>query len=142
MKPIYESIPDEIKVIPQWVNWKSLERDGKVTKPPFQPDGKLAKSNNPATWNAFITVKAAGDRFDGIGFVLTEDDPFVGIDFDNCYCPVFKIIDPAIEQHIKSIDSYTEISPSGRGLRVLLRDIFLWKAEKTDVWKFIRPGGM
>ena len=121
MEPIYENIPQEIKLYPQWVNWKSVERDGKATKPPFQPDGKFAESNNPATWNAFITVKASADRFDGIGFVLTEDDPFVGVDFDKCYCPAFKLIDPVIEQHLKSLNTYVEISPSGRGLRALLR---------------------
>lgn len=133
IRPIYEKIPQEIKLRPQWVNWKAVERDGKVTKPPFQPDGKLAESNNPATWNTFNTVKAAADRFDGIGFVLTKDDPFVAVDFDGCYCPAFKIIDPAIEQHIKSINSYTEISPSGSGLRTLLRGNLPVDGKKTDV---------
>jgi len=122
IRPIYENIPQELKTRTQWVNWKAMERNGKVTKPPFQSDGKFAESNNPATWNDFNTVKAAAaDRFDGIGFVLTEDDPYVAIDFDNCYCPAFEIIDPVIEHHIKYINTYTEISPSGRGLRVLLR---------------------
>ena len=119
----YENIPQEIKLLDQWVNWKSVERDGKVTKPPFQVNGKFAESNNPKTWNSFFAVEKAVGHFDGIGFVLTEDDPFVAIDFDKCYCPAFKIIDPAIEQHIKSINTYTEISPSGRGLRSLLRGL-------------------
>jgi len=131
LRPIYENIPDEIKVIPQWVNWETVERDGKVTKPPFQPGGKFAESDNPSTWNSFSTVKAVAERFDGVGFVLTEEDPFIGIDFDKCYCPAFKLIDPVIEQHIKSINTYTEISPSGRGLRSLLRGRLLVDGKKN-----------
>jgi hypothetical protein len=121
MKPIYDHIPDELKQYSQWVNWRAVERDGKVTKPPYQPDGNLAGSNNPATWRSFSVVKDAAPRFDGVGFVLTQESPFIGLDFDMCYCPAFNLTDPTVEQHIRGLNSYTEISPSGKGIRVMVK---------------------
>lgn len=121
LKPFYENIPQELKDVPHWVNWKAIERGGEETKPPFMPSGKFAKSDDPATWNTFNTVMAAADRFNGVGFVLTKDDPYVGIDFDKCYCPAFNLIDPTIEQYVRNLDSYTEVSPSGRGFRQILK---------------------
>jgi putative DNA primase/helicase len=98
LKPIYENIPQELKDVPHWVNWKSVTREegGKPTKPPFHPSGKFAETNNPETWCNFFPVKAAVKQFDGVGFVLTKDDPFVGLDFDNCRCLAFDGIDDEI----------------------------------------------
>lgn len=134
LRPIYENIPDEIKVLPQWVLWREEPRKddpSKMTKPPFQPNGLLAESNNPATWHAFDKVKAVVDRFDGLGFVPSQDDLFVGLDFDNCRCPAFDGVAPwansldvvlsTIADHIRKLNSYTERSPSGKGIRVWLK---------------------
>lgn len=136
IKPIFESIPDEIKAIPQWILWREEPRKdnpSKMTKPPYQPNGQLAESDNPLTWNPFATVKAAAPRFDGVGFVLTQDDPFVGLDFDNCRCPAFDgltpwansldVVLPDVTDHIRNLNSYTERSPSGRGIRVFVKGI-------------------
>lgn len=121
LKPILNNIPEELTKLNQWVNWKVQVRDGKETKPPYKPQGGYAKSDDPTTWATFDAVKKALDRFDGIGFELTKDDPFIGIDFDKCYDPNTGDIDPAIEKHIKALNTYTEKSPSGKGLRLLLR---------------------
>ncbi len=134
LKPIYDNIPQELKDLPQWVNWKLITKKegGKPTKPPYHPNGRLAESNNPQTWCHFLPVKAAANKFDGIGFVLTKDDPFVGLDFDNCRCPAFDNIDaeiagrlnmvlPHVADHIRKLNSYTEVSPSGKGIRILLK---------------------
>jgi hypothetical protein len=123
LKPIFESIPQELKNDPHWVNWRSVPRKdgGKPTKPPYQPNGKLAESNNPETWSTFNSVKEAADRFDGIGFVLTKDDSFIGIDLDHCRCPAFdNVILPWAQEIIDGIDSYTEASPSGKGIRLFV----------------------
>ncbi len=72
------------------------------------------------------------DRFDGFGIVLTQDDPFVGLDFDHCRCPAFDGIDseisgglimvlPVVAGHIRKLNSYTEKSPSAKGIRVFLK---------------------
>lgn len=134
--PIFENIPDELKngtLARQWVNWKSVPRKegGKPTKPPFMPSGKLARTDDPSTWSHFLTAKSAASNFDGIGFVLTKDDPFVAFDFDKCRCPVIQKINPSlsnldailpeIRPHILNINSYTEASTSGQGIRIFTK---------------------
>ncbi|HQO64731.1 MAG TPA: hypothetical protein PK528_14065, partial [Syntrophorhabdus sp.] len=134
IKPLFVNMPNAIVELPQWVNWKYVPREGggKPTKPPYQPNGKLAESNNPLTWSNFLEVKAAADRFDGVGFVLTREVEIVGLDFDNCRCPVFDAIDPEIASglnvvlprvgdYVRRLDSYTELSPSGKGLHIFLK---------------------
>jgi primase-polymerase (primpol)-like protein len=56
-----------------------------------------------------------------MGFVLTPDDPFVGIDLDHCYDPATGTIAPWAEALVRELDSYTEITPSGTGLRIFVR---------------------
>src|SRR5262249_2289592 len=60
------------------------------------------------------------------GYVLAHspNDPepgFVAIDLDDCRDPVTGNIDEWAREIVKEIDSYTEVSPSGRGLRVILK---------------------
>lgn len=134
LKPIYENIPDDLKQYPQWVCWKSLPRKegGKPTKPPFMPSGKLARTDDPSSWSHFLTVKAAANQFDGIGFVLTQADPMVAFDFDNCRCPAFDGVTPwantldtvlpEVADLIKNLNpSYVEVSPSGKGIRAFAK---------------------
>jgi len=118
-----EKIPQELKDHPQWVVWKWEERAGKATKPPYDPKtGKRASHNNPLTWGTFNdAVKALKRGFDGIGFVFTEDDPFCGIDLDDCRDPVSGKIATWALKIIKEFDSYTEVSPSKTGLKIFLK---------------------
>ncbi|MEC2368095.1 DNA primase, partial [Bacillus licheniformis] len=82
----FKNIPQELKNAPQWILWRSEERDGKKTKVPYQIDGSMAQSSNKRTWSTFPTVlKFYNDRdYDGIGFMFSKDDPFIGIDIDHC----------------------------------------------------------
>ena len=132
LKPIYDNIPDELKSLPQFVNWKAERRDGKLTKTPRKRDGGYAKSNDPLTWSTFEECKNSSKEFDGIGFVLTKDDPYVGLDFDKCRCPAFDSLDaelssglkmvlPDVADYVRKLNSYTEESPSGKGIRILLK---------------------
>jgi len=129
----FDNIPDELKKYPQWVNWRLVPRkDGeKLTKPPYQPNGKLAKTDGPQTWSGIDAVQKAVDKFAGVGFVLTPDDEFVALDLDHCRCPVFDGVTPwansldtvlpEIAEHIRRLNSYTEKSPSGKGVRIILK---------------------
>ena len=78
----------------RWVLWDYERRGDKLTKVPKQPNGRNAKSNDPATWSSYAAVKAAFLRgvtikqgkgaFDGVGYVLGSDDDIVGTDCDDC----------------------------------------------------------
>jgi primase-polymerase (primpol)-like protein len=59
--------------------------------------------------------------FDGIGFVLTGHDPYVGMDIDNCRDPNTGKLDYSAQAIIKMLNSYTEISPSGEGIRIFIK---------------------
>src|SRR5262249_17327756 len=95
-------IPGELKDLPQWVIWQ-YEYKPKGSKPwtkvpknakENRPSGGLrnASSTDQATWSNFDiassrylqSVSHFTTPYDGIGFVLTEQDPYAGIDLDHC----------------------------------------------------------
>lgn len=105
-----------------WVCWKLEERNGKPTKVPKNPNtGSNAASNNPKTWASYkdATLACGAVPFDGIGFMLNPDVvKLVGVDLDHCLdngTPK-----PWAQDIITTLNSYTEITPSGNGLRVFL----------------------
>jgi putative DNA primase/helicase len=121
----FENIPQELKELDRWVCWRVEQRDGKPTKVPINPDEpeiKRAKSDNPSTWSDFGTSldKMKKCNLPGIGFVFNGDG-IIGIDLDDCRDPeTGRITDIGIEI-IKAFDSYTEISPSGKGVHIICR---------------------
>lgn len=117
----FKNIPQELKNAPQWILWRSEERDGKKTKVPYQIDGSMAQSSNKRTWSTFPTVlKFYNDRdYDGIGFMFSKDDPFIGIDIDHCVED--GVLSPFAEEIVQAISSYTEYSPSGKGVHIITK---------------------
>ncbi|MCY9666709.1 DUF927 domain-containing protein [Paenibacillus alginolyticus] len=114
----FDNIPTELKSLKQWVVWEYETRNEKATKVPKQTDGRNASTNRPNTWTTFATAAEAycTGSFDGIGFCFSENDPFVGVDLDK--------IDgwkDKVDGIIRSLDSYTEVSPSGNGYRVFVK---------------------
>ena len=116
-------IPNELTQLPQWVCWR-YENDGagKPTKVPFQAlTGDKASSTNPATWCDYASALAACSHgwYAGVGFVLTEANNMTLLDLDDPGG------DPVIaERHnklIKMMNSYTEWSPSGKGMHIIVR---------------------
>jgi hypothetical protein len=110
--------------LPQWVCWRAELREGKATKVPYSPEsGSRARSDDPATWGTLSEAKKAAREkdLDGIGFVFTESDPFCGVDLDACVDPKTGENASWASEIVGELDSYTEFSPSGTGLQVLLR---------------------
>lgn len=112
----------QLKQINNWVCWKyELDDKGKWTKVPKNPkNGKNAKSNDPSTWGMFALALASMEkfRFDGIGFMLEPSLKLVGIDLDDCITN--GEVDAWAMNIVHTVDSYTEITPSGKGLRSFL----------------------
>jgi hypothetical protein len=118
-----DAIPQELRARPQWVTWRREERDGKPTKVPYSAawcEGR-ASATAPETWATFETALEAAKDADGVGYVFAEDDPFVGIDLDGCRDPETGSLTPEAGAIVAALDSYTEASPSGTGVHVLLR---------------------
>ena len=109
------SIPAELRDLRRWVLWKRELKEGRWTKVPYQTNGRRASSTDPSQWAPFPDVVACFTRsgFDGIGFVLTADCPYVGIDLDKCTDHAAGEIKPWAREFIEQINSYSEFSPSG-----------------------------
>lgn len=114
-----ENVPLELKDIPQWVLWNYEVRDGKETKIPYVAgDAKRASSTDPSTWRPFRLAVINNGR-DGIGYVFSEDDGNAGVDIDNCI--VNDTIEPWAQEIVTNLNSYSEVSPSGNGVKIFLR---------------------
>lgn len=116
-------VPDELKIFKQWVCWRYEYPDGDTTKSPtkvpYHPTtNRHASVVDRFTWATFNEVVAGLDRYDGIGFVLTKQDPYCVIDLDEC---------TTSEQYTEMVsiytrlNSFTEISPSGKGSHVWVK---------------------
>ena len=113
-----------LKSIDAWVAWKWVLKGERWTKPPFRPDARLAKTDDPATWSTHAAVIAAyknGGGFSGIGFAIGPDSQFGFIDLDHCRDQESGKIHPAAMRVVAELNSYTEVSPSGTGLRIIGR---------------------
>ncbi|MDL5143119.1 phage/plasmid primase, P4 family [Bacillus atrophaeus] len=117
----FKNIPQELKNAPQWILWRSEERNGKKTKVPYQIDGNMAQSSNKRTWSTFTTILKFFNQqeYDGIGFMFSKDDPFIGIDIDHCV--EAGVLSPFAQEIVDTIGSYTEYSPSGEGVHIIAK---------------------
>lgn len=117
------AIPAELKAQAQWVTWRSERRAGKPTKVPYSPStGRHASTTDASSWTGFDEAVRAWRRFDhtGIGFVFADDDSFCGVDLDDCLDDAGNLTAEA-EGIVQRLETYTEISPSGRGVKLFLR---------------------
>jgi putative DNA primase/helicase len=113
-----------IRDLRQWLCWRIEERDGKPTKVPYSPlTGEKASTTNPETWAGYPeAVEAYREHgYAGIGLVFAEDDPFCGVDLYGCLNPETGEIEGWAREIIEELDSYTEVSPSGSGIHVLVK---------------------
>lgn len=123
-RPVLENIPVELKELQQWVGWKYEERGGRLTKIPKNPrTGGNANVGRADTWGNIEEALVAMKKYnlDGIGFVFTETDPFMGVDLDKCLDPETGELEPWGRRWVDHFKSYTEITPSGKGLHIIVR---------------------
>lgn len=120
---IHDNLPRELVSYPQWVCWRYVPR-GTGRKPDKQPVNSHTLGNAGVhwanTWGSFEQAYAVYQEHNlaGVGFVLTRDDPFVGVDLDTCVTA--NGMTPFAEEVVQTLRSYTEYSPSGTGLRILI----------------------
>lgn len=114
------NIPAELRALPQWVNWRIEQRDGKDTKVPYQPNGNKASSTERKTWSTFEHASRASTN---IGFVFTRETGYVGIDFDKCRDKKTGITEQWAIDIIAELNSYTELSQSGTGWHVIVKGV-------------------
>ena len=118
-----ENIPEELQQLQQWVMWRFEEKGGrgKPTKVPYFSVSQRASSTDPKTWLKFHEAVSflENDFFDGIGFVFTKEDEYVGIDIDDCTNE--EGLNDYANEIVGLMNSYTEYSPSGTGLHIIVK---------------------
>jgi hypothetical protein len=130
----FADVPRELKTLPQWVLH--------INKAPFNPKtGRHASANRPETWSSFETALKAletgsprpviskaredlhkeyeANGYSGIGFELNHNG-LVGFDIDHCVDPKTGKLSTLAQEIVDMLDSYTEYSPSGLGLRIFV----------------------
>jgi putative DNA primase/helicase len=119
-----DGIPLELRARSQWVVWRLVLRDGRWAKVPYEPVAmRPARTNDPRTWRSFELALRRYERgdADGVGFVFSRDDPYAGIDLDGGRDPVSGVIEPWAANVLVRLNSYAEVSPSGTGIKVVVR---------------------
>ena len=123
------NIPYGMRKYKQWVLFKTYiktDRNGnkKTSKIPISPVTFRAKGwNERKSWidfdNALISLK--NSNCDGLAFVLTNHDPFICIDLDNCITYENAFSNKLAEECVKLFENtYMEISHSGNGIHIFL----------------------
>ena len=133
MTAVHPDIPLTLATLahlPRWVPWQTMRRDGPdspVTKVPFNPhsSGK-ARADDPATWGTREAAEAHAARLPkpfGMGGVgiefggLADRRCIGGVDLDTCR-EADGTLAPWAAEVVARLDSYTECSPSGTGVKV------------------------
>lgn len=99
--------------LPYWAVHK-----GKVARNPRT--GRHAESNDPSTFGTRAEAETAlkSGRYDGLGFLVDESLRITAVDLDHVIEE-----DGSLPEHIQALvsvaDTYTELSPSGRGLHMI-----------------------
>lgn len=130
----FNNIPDELKSYRQWIVWRYEDQGGpKPTKVPYSPNFPgHAAVDKPGTWSTFeeAIAKFNVGGVDGIGFVLTEADPFVFVDLDDTHGD-----EEALQRQFRifhEFTTYAERSPSGTGLHIIGKAKLPGKGRKRD----------
>ena len=117
-----DRLPLEIRESGRAVVWHYVERDGKLTKEPGVPSdpSRHASVTDPSTWDSFNVARDTVEdgKCDGAGFVL--GDGWVGVDLDKCRDPETGIIEASALALIQALNSYSEVSPSGTGVHIIV----------------------
>ena len=119
-----EHIPQYLKDMPRWAPWAAVwnAKRAKYDKIPHRADlpSYGLSTAKPENWFSFDAALAAYDAnpglFHGLGLVLTGVKGLVGTDLDDCVKD--GVIADWAQDVVTGLDSYTEVSPSGNGLRV------------------------
>lgn len=121
--PNFETIPSALTDLEQFVYWRDTPRDGKSTKMPLNISRTPASSTNPDTWMAYETavIHYNEQKDSGIGFVFTADDDLLGIDLDGCRDPETGELADWAKNILEAFQTYTEVSPSGTGVKLFCR---------------------
>lgn len=103
----------------QWLLWK-FDKGRKV---PLNEHGMPSGVDREHDFMDYETALAASNKLavQGVAFVFTKDDPFIGVDLDDAVTSDFRIMKPWAADIATELNCYTEISPSLKGLKIFAK---------------------
>lgn len=124
-------IPAELANLKRWIAWKYIDKeypDGvmRITK---VPRSVITHKNFKRNTNECVTLNELksiyktykyDDFWAGIGFSSHGNENILVLDFDDCLNENNDFKSQSLKDLIYSLGSYTEISPSGKGIRVFV----------------------
>ena len=121
-------LPEELKELAnkkRWVLFRLEKTETKINKIPYDPNRPRSKADtsNPKTWANYETAFNALQNKNNAGIGLILGGGLTGIDLDNCFysrADGRQKIKPYAKEIIEALDSYTEKSPSGNGIHILI----------------------
>ena len=144
-----KDLPAKLQEGERFVAWRYEEREGKKTKVPVNArTGGYASVTDPSTWSSLKETMEAAGRFgcSGVGRVVVAEDGYCGIDLDKCRDPQTGALTPLATTIVRTLNSYTEITPSCCGIPYLdlrgaarpsspqgwCRDLYRWPVLHPD----------
>jgi primase-polymerase (primpol)-like protein len=78
-------------------------------------------------------AQARAHAIAGVGFCFSDEDPYCGVDYDDCRDPATGDIDQHVRKEVERLNSYTEVSPSGTGVKVYCRGVLPHSGKRGSV---------
>jgi hypothetical protein len=120
-----EEVPTDLRTERRFLLYKLVRRPDKPKpdKVPCDARGREIDGTDLVHWRTLDDVatalSASAARAHGIGVAL--GDGLVGVDLDNVHDPQSGALTAAAAAIVATLNSYTEVSPSGTGVHILLR---------------------
>lgn len=113
-------IPQDLIDNAKWCGWKLEERNGQPTKVPYSLKTlKKADSSDPSTFMPYAFVEEQMYTGDFNGFGILVEGGYWAIDIDSCV--ENNELSGLAADICNIMQSYTELSPSKKGLRIICR---------------------
>ncbi|MBD5170070.1 MAG: AAA family ATPase [Oscillibacter sp.] len=136
---MFQNIPEELKETAKYCVWKYEPRPepSKPAKVPYNPKtGQRASVSAPQTFGTFNeavqALQSLPDGYEGIGILIAG--PIHAIDIDNCLDDHGQL-SPMAADIVQMMDgSYTEVSPSGHGIRIIFTTTPDFKFDKANYY--------
>ena len=114
------NVPDDLAELDRWGVWRMV--GGR--KVPFRAvDGRPADSTDARDWGTLDSARHAttSGRYSGLAFAFIASDGLVGIDLDDCLDAAGNPKPWARGIIERFSDTYMEVSPSGKGIKIWAR---------------------
>jgi primase-polymerase (primpol)-like protein len=141
------NLPEPLRLLPRYLVWREVPDGDRLKKVPFYAGtGRQRKGllDTEADLAQLVTLDEArrikGDLYSGVGFALVAMDEVGAFDIDKCLDDAGELIpDHAgydLVLRAKQIGAYIEVSPSGRGLRIMghCRNTEAYSQERVEYW--------